>query len=61
MGNGVVLATTFAILVVSGIFLMMYYKHDTALAFDSVNYTIIQKFAYGWLFRHMHGVAASVV
>ncbi|MBD3840349.1 MAG: cytochrome bc complex cytochrome b subunit [Campylobacterales bacterium] len=58
---GVVLATTFAILVVSGIFLLMYYKPDTALAFDSVNYTIMQEVAYGWLFRHMHGVAASVV
>jgi ubiquinol-cytochrome c reductase cytochrome b subunit len=58
---GVILATTFAILVVSGIFLMMYYKPDTALAFDSVNYTIMQEVAYGWLFRHMHGVAASVV
>ena len=58
---GVVLATTFVILIISGIFLMMYYKPDTALAFDSVNYTIMQEVAYGWLFRHMHGVAASVV
>ena len=58
---GVVLATTFAILIISGIFLLMYYKPDTALAFDSVNYTIMQDVAYGWLFRHMHGVAASVV
>jgi ubiquinol-cytochrome c reductase cytochrome b subunit len=58
---GVVLAVTFGILIISGIFLMMYYKPDTALAFDSVNYTIMQEVAYGWLFRHMHGVAASVV
>jgi ubiquinol-cytochrome c reductase cytochrome b subunit len=58
---GVVLATTFMILIVSGIFLMMYYKPDTALAFDSVNYTIMQEVGFGWLFRHMHGVAASVV
>ena len=58
---GVVLATTFGILVISGIFLLMYYKPDTALAFDSVNYTIMQEVAFGWLFRHMHGVAASVV
>jgi len=58
---GVVLATTFSILIVSGIFLLMYYKPDTALAFDSVNYTIMQEVSYGWLFRHMHGVAASVV
>jgi ubiquinol-cytochrome c reductase cytochrome b subunit len=58
---GVVLAVTFTILVISGIFLLMYYKPDVNLAFDSVNYTIMQEVAYGWLFRHMHGVAASVV
>jgi ubiquinol-cytochrome c reductase cytochrome b subunit len=58
---GVLLAVTFGLLVISGIFLLMYYKPDTALAFDSVNYTIMQEVSYGWLFRHMHGVAASVV
>ncbi len=56
---GVVLIALFAILVVSGIFLMMYYKPDINYAFDSVNYTIMQEVAYGWLWRHMHGVAAS--
>jgi ubiquinol-cytochrome c reductase cytochrome b subunit len=58
---GVVLATMFAILTVTGIFLLMYYKPDTKLAFDSVNYTIMNEVAYGWLFRHIHAVAASVV
>ncbi|OPX27116.1 MAG: cytochrome b [Campylobacteraceae bacterium 4484_166] len=58
---GVVLAVTFMILIVSGIFLTMYYKPDVNLAFDSVNYTIMQEVTYGWLFRHMHGVAASVI
>ncbi len=58
---GVVLATLFTLLVVSGIFLLMYYKPDTALAFDSVNKVIMQEVAYGWLFRHIHAVAASVV
>jgi ubiquinol-cytochrome c reductase cytochrome b subunit len=58
---GVVLATMFTLLVVSGMFLLMYYKPDTALAFDSVNRTIMQEVAYGWLFRHIHAVAASVV
>ncbi len=58
---GVLLAVTFNILVISGIFLMMYYKPDVNLAFDSVNYTIMQEVSYGWLFRHMHGVAASVI
>ncbi len=58
---GVVLATLFTLLVVSGMFLLMYYKPDTALAFDSVNKVIMQEVAYGWLFRHIHAVAASVV
>lgn len=58
---GVVLMTMFGVLVVSGIFLLMYYKPDTQLAFDSVNYTIMQEVWFGWLWRHMHAVAASVV
>ncbi len=58
---GVVLATLFMLLVVSGMFLLMYYKPDTMLAFDSVNKVIMQEVAYGWLFRHIHAVAASVV
>ncbi|MGD9970791.1 MAG: cytochrome bc complex cytochrome b subunit [Sulfuricurvum sp.] len=58
---GMVLATMFAILLISGIFLLMYYKPDVNMAFDSVNYTIMQEVAYGWLFRHVHAVGASVV
>ena len=57
---GVVLVVLFTILLVSGILLLMYYKPDINLAFDSVNYTIMQEVEYGWLWRHMHGVAASV-
>jgi len=48
------------VLVVTGIFLLMYYKPDVNLAFDSVNYTIMQEVEYGWLWRHMHAVAASM-
>ncbi|HIP50300.1 MAG TPA: cytochrome bc complex cytochrome b subunit, partial [Candidatus Pacebacteria bacterium] len=58
---GMVLAITFALLLVSGIFLLMYYQPNVDLAFDSVNYTIMQEVGYGWLWRHIHGVAASVV
>ena len=58
---GMVLAITFGILVVSGIFLMCYYQPNVNLAFDSVNYTIMQEVEFGWLWRHMHAVAASVV
>ena len=58
---GMVLAATFGILTISGIFLLMYYKPDTALAFDSVNYTIMTEVGYGWLWRHVHGIGASLV
>ena len=58
---GMVLAFTFGILVVSGIFLLMYYQPDVKTAFDSVNYTIMKEVEFGWLWRHMHAVAASVV
>ena len=58
---GMVLAFTFGILVVSGIFLLMYYQPNVDLAFDSVNYTIMKEVEFGWLWRHMHAVAASVV
>jgi ubiquinol-cytochrome c reductase cytochrome b subunit len=58
---GMVLAATFGILILSGIFLLMYYIPDTKQAFDSVNHTIMGEVGYGWLWRHMHAVAASVV
>lgn len=58
---GMVLAITFALLLVSGIFLLMYYQPNVHTAFDSVNYTIMREVEYGWLWRHIHGVAASVV
>ena len=58
---GVVLLTLFALLFVSGLFLLMYYKPDAKLAFDSVNYTIMQEVAYGWLWRNIHAVAASMI
>ena len=58
---GVILLTLFTLLVVSGFFLLMYYKPDTKLAFDSVNDTIMREVAFGWLWRHIHAVAASMV
>lgn len=58
---GVVLLTLFALLVVSGFFLLMYYKPDVNLAFDSVNNTIMSEVAFGWLWRHIHAVAASMI
>ena len=58
---GIVLAILFTLLVVSGIFLLMYYKPDTKLAFDSVNFTIMNEVAFGWLWRHIHAVSASLI
>ncbi|MDR3346229.1 MAG: cytochrome bc complex cytochrome b subunit [Campylobacteraceae bacterium] len=58
---GVVLLTLFSILFVTGLFLLMYYKPDVNLAFDSVNQVIMQEVAYGWLWRHLHAVAASLI
>jgi len=58
---GMILATTFGLLLISGIFLLMYYIPDAKQAFDSVNYTIMSQVGFGWLWRHIHGVAASVV
>ena len=58
---GVVLTVLFTLLFVSGLLLLIYYKPDAKLAFDSVNYTIMQEVEYGWLWRHIHAVAASVI
>ena len=58
---GMVLAATFGVLLISGIFLLMYYVPTAKDAFDSVNYTIMSQVGYGWLWRHVHGVAASLV
>ena len=58
---GMVLAATFGILLISGISLLMYYQPNVNLAFDSVNYTIMSEVGYGWLWRHIHGVGASIV
>lgn len=57
---GVVLLVLFTMLFVSGLFLLMYYKPDVNLAFDSVNYTIMTEVAYGWLWRNIHAVSASM-
>jgi ubiquinol-cytochrome c reductase cytochrome b subunit len=58
---GVLTMLVFVILVITGIFLLMYYKPDAKLAFDSVNKTIMMDVAYGWVFRHTHAVAASIM
>jgi len=58
---GVLIILTLMILIISGIFLLMYYKPDANLAFDSVNKTIMMDVSYGWIFRHVHAVGASII
>ena len=58
---GVLTMLVFVILIITGIFLLMYYKPDAELAFDSVNKTIMMDVAFGWVFRHTHAVAASIM
>ena len=45
--------------VVTGIFLVMNYKPDAKLAFDSVEY-IMREVPWGWLIRYMHSTGASM-
>ncbi len=44
--------------IVTGIFLVMHYKPDAALAFGSVEY-IMRDVPWGWLVRYMHSTGAS--
>ena len=44
--------------IVTGIFLTMHYKPDTALAFASVEY-IMRDVSWGWLIRYLHSTGAS--
>jgi ubiquinol-cytochrome c reductase cytochrome b subunit len=44
--------------IVTGIFLVMHYKPDAALAFASVEY-IMRDVPWGWLMRYMHSTGAS--
>ncbi len=45
--------------IVTGIFLVMNYKPDAKLAFESVEY-IMREVPFGWLIRYMHSTGASM-
>ncbi len=45
--------------IVTGIFLVMHYKPDAQLAFDSVEY-IMREVPGGWFIRYMHSTGASL-
>ena len=55
---GVLSIMVLAIQIITGIFLVMHYKPDAALAFGSVEY-IMREVPYGWLIRYMHSTGAS--
>src|SRR5207253_6866910 len=44
--------------IVTGIFLVMHYKPDAAVAYASVEY-IMREVPWGWLIRYMHSTGAS--
>ena len=55
---GVLSLLVLVIQIVTGIFLVMHYKPDAALAFASVEY-IMRDVPWGWLIRYMHSTGAS--
>ena len=55
---GVLSLLVLVIQIVTGIFLVMHYKPDAALAFGSVEY-IMRDVPWGWLIRYMHSTGAS--
>lgn len=57
---GSVLLFAFALQVVTGMLLLVYYKPDAQLAFQSVT-TIMNTIPYGWLVRYCHAVGANLM
>jgi ubiquinol-cytochrome c reductase cytochrome b subunit len=55
---GALAVLVLVIQIVTGIFLVMHYKPDAALAFASVEY-IMRDVPWGWLVRYMHSTGAS--
>ena len=55
---GALAVLVLVIQIVTGIFLTMHYKPDSALAFGSVEY-IMRDVPWGWLIRYMHSTGAS--
>lgn len=57
---GSVLLTLFAVQVVSGMLLLIYYVPHAAMAYDSVH-RIMNEVPFGWLFRYLHVVGSNVI
>jgi ubiquinol-cytochrome c reductase cytochrome b subunit len=56
---GVMALVAFAIQIISGIFLTMYYQPNVHTAFDSANYTIMKEVPFMWLIRQVHAAGAN--
>ncbi|MBT3826650.1 MAG: cytochrome bc complex cytochrome b subunit [Nitrosomonadales bacterium] len=56
---GAIALFVFAMQILTGIFLTMYYKPDAAQAFASVEF-IMRDVSFGWLIRYMHSTGASL-
>lgn len=56
---GSILLTCFAVQVVTGMLLLVYYVPDTSRAFESVRY-INEQVPYGWLVRRIHAMASHI-
>ncbi len=56
---GILALVTFAIQIISGMVLLLYYKPSIADAFDSATYSIMGEIPFGWLFRHIHAAGAN--
>ncbi|MBI5642141.1 MAG: cytochrome b N-terminal domain-containing protein [Deltaproteobacteria bacterium] len=57
---GAIAGTFYAIQVISGIWLAMFYKPDANLAFDSIQY-IMRDVHWGWLIRNLHATGSSAI
>lgn len=56
---GAIALFVFAMQILTGIFLTMYYKPDATQAFASVEF-IMRDVSFGWLIRYMHSTGASL-
>ncbi len=52
--------TIFIIQVVTGVFLMMYYKPTPELAYGSIEF-IVKEVPYGWLIQRVHSIGANTM
>lgn len=57
---GFVTLTAYAVQLITGVFLLIYYIPHSGHAFGSVN-DIMTRVPYGWLFRQMHQVSSNLM